>query len=134
MPSYFTLHDRPRLRAPVLVAAFQGWNDAAEAASAAVRFMVDAWSAPVVATLDPEEFFDFTQTRPRVRLLDAGRGAVQAAAQDGYRVLALRGAEGHRGRQARCLQPAGHPRGEPVGQRAALHHRQPESAGLRGLA
>ena len=70
MPSYFTLHDRPRLRAPVLVAAFQGWNDAAEAASAAVRFMVDAWSAPVVATLDPEEFFDFTQTRPRVRLLD----------------------------------------------------------------
>jgi proteasome assembly chaperone (PAC2) family protein len=70
MPSYFTLHDRPQLRAPVLVATFQGWNDAAEAASAAVRFMVDAWSAPVVATLDPEEFFDFTQTRPRVRLLD----------------------------------------------------------------
>ena len=70
MPSYFTLHDPPRLRTPVLVAAFQGWNDAAEAASAAVRFMVDAWSAPVVATLDPEEFFDFTQTRPRVRLLD----------------------------------------------------------------
>ena len=70
MPSYFTLHDRPRLRAPVLVAAFQGWNDAAEAASAAVRFMVDAWYAPVVASLDPEEFFDFTQTRPRVRLLD----------------------------------------------------------------
>jgi hypothetical protein len=67
LPSYLTLHDRPRLRAPVLVAAFQGWNDAAEAASAAVRFIIDAWSAPVVATLDPEEFYDFTQSRPRQR-------------------------------------------------------------------
>lgn len=69
MPDYFTVHDLPSLRQPVLVAAFKGWNDAAEAASAAVRFLVDAWSAPSIATLDPEEFYDFTETRPRVRLL-----------------------------------------------------------------
>lgn len=51
-----------------MVAAFRGWSDAAEAASSAVRFLVDAWSAQSFARLDPEEFFDFTETRPRVRL------------------------------------------------------------------
>lgn len=70
MPEYYTVHQLPRLRDPVLVAAFQGWNDAAEAASSSVRFLVDAWSAPLVASLDPEEFFDFTETRPRIRLVD----------------------------------------------------------------
>jgi proteasome assembly chaperone (PAC2) family protein len=70
MPEYYTVHQMPRLRDPVMVAAFQGWNDAAEAASSAVRFLVDAWSAPLVATFDPEEFFDFTETRPRIRLID----------------------------------------------------------------
>src|SRR5690242_7217099 len=70
MPDYYTVHQLPHLRDPVLIAAFQGWNDAAEAASAAVRFLVDAWSASLVATCDPEEFFDFTETRPRIRLID----------------------------------------------------------------
>ena len=70
MTDYFRVHDVPALHEPVLIAAFKGWNDAAEAASAAVQFMVDAWSAPLVASLDAEEFYDFTETRPRVRLTD----------------------------------------------------------------
>lgn len=70
MPDYYTVHQLPHLRDPVLIAAFQGWNDAAEAASAAVRYLVDAWSASLVATCDPEEFFDFTETRPSIRLID----------------------------------------------------------------
>jgi proteasome assembly chaperone (PAC2) family protein len=60
--------DRPRLRRPVLIAAFEGWNDAADSASTAVRYLRDLWSATPFATIDPEEFYDFTATRPQVRL------------------------------------------------------------------
>ena len=60
----------PRLRAPVMVAAFEGWNDAGEAATFAVRFLADQWNAKPFATIDPEEFFDFTTTRPTVKLVE----------------------------------------------------------------
>jgi proteasome assembly chaperone (PAC2) family protein len=70
MSEYFTVHDWPYLRRPVLISAFKGWNDAADAASSAVQFMIDNWSARSIASLDPEEFFDFTETRPRIRLID----------------------------------------------------------------
>ncbi|MFP5317036.1 MAG: PAC2 family protein [Acidimicrobiia bacterium] len=60
--------ERPRLRGPVLIAAFEGWNDAAEAASTAVRYIRDRWGARPFASIDPEEFFDFSETRPQVRL------------------------------------------------------------------
>jgi proteasome assembly chaperone (PAC2) family protein len=62
--------EQPRLRAPVLVAAFEGWNDAGDAASTAVRHLASAWSGHPFASLDPEEFYDFTATRPQVRLVD----------------------------------------------------------------
>jgi proteasome assembly chaperone (PAC2) family protein len=62
--------DRPQLRRPVLIAAFEGWNDAADAASSAVRYLRDLWSAKPFATIDPEEFYDFTSTRPQVRLVN----------------------------------------------------------------
>jgi proteasome assembly chaperone (PAC2) family protein len=60
--------NRPQLRRPVLVAAFEGWNDAADAASTAARYLRDRWSARPFASIDPEEFYDFTSTRPEVRL------------------------------------------------------------------
>src|SRR5437773_1654030 len=59
---------RPELRRPVLVAGFEGWNDAGEAASTAVRYIGRQLGSEVVATLDPEEFYDFTVARPHVRL------------------------------------------------------------------
>ncbi|MBI2708927.1 MAG: PAC2 family protein [Actinobacteria bacterium] len=59
---------RPDLRSPVLVAAFEGWNDAGDAASGTVRWLRRHWSTEPIATIDPEEFFDFTTQRPRVRL------------------------------------------------------------------
>ena len=62
--------NRPSLRSPVLVAAFEGWNDAGDAASTAARYLARSWSARRFATLDPEEFYDFTTTRPQVRLED----------------------------------------------------------------
>ena len=60
----------PQLRSPVLIAAFEGWNDAGEAATFAVRFLADQWSAEPFASIDPEEFYDFTSTRPTVKLVD----------------------------------------------------------------
>jgi proteasome assembly chaperone (PAC2) family protein len=61
---------RPSLRKPVMVCAFNGWNDAGEAASAAVSFIRGSFDAEEVASIDPEEFFDFTAVRPTVRLTE----------------------------------------------------------------
>jgi hypothetical protein len=60
--------DRPSLRRPVLIAAFEGWNDAGDGASTAVRYLSTAWGGRRFATIDPEEFYDFTEVRPTVRL------------------------------------------------------------------
>jgi predicted ATP-grasp superfamily ATP-dependent carboligase len=68
--SYVRWESRPELRRPVLVAAFEGWNDAAEAASTAARYLATRLGARPFATFDPEEFYDFTVTRPQVRLED----------------------------------------------------------------
>jgi proteasome assembly chaperone (PAC2) family protein len=59
---------RPELRRPVIIAAFSGWNDAADAASTAVRTLVDAWDAQPLAEIDPEDFTDFATVRPSVAL------------------------------------------------------------------
>lgn len=61
---------RPRLRSPIVIAAFAGWNDAGEAASTAARHLADVWATREFATIDPEEFYDFSSTRPQVRLSD----------------------------------------------------------------
>jgi len=63
----------PELREPVIVAAFTGWNDAGDAASNAVRHMVEHWQATPLAEIDPEEFTDFATVRPHVRLSDGSR-------------------------------------------------------------
>lgn len=46
--------------------AFEGWNDAAESASAAAKFVCEKLNADVVATVDPEDYYDFQFTRPSV--------------------------------------------------------------------
>jgi predicted ATP-grasp superfamily ATP-dependent carboligase len=58
----------PELEHAVLIGAFSGWNDAASAASWAVKFLVNHWDAVQFADLDPDTFYDFTETRPRVRI------------------------------------------------------------------
>ena len=62
--------DPPELRAPILVAAFAGWNDAASAATTALQAAAVDLDADVVARIDPEEFYDFQVTRPTIRLTD----------------------------------------------------------------
>jgi proteasome assembly chaperone (PAC2) family protein len=62
------IHDRPELTRPVLVAAFRGWNDGAQAASLAAGYLAKTWNADQFAEIDPENFFDFQATRPHVSL------------------------------------------------------------------
>ena len=61
---------QPSLRRPTLVAAFSGWNDAADAASDGVRWLARTVGARVFATLDTEEYLDFQAARPTVELVD----------------------------------------------------------------
>src|ERR671937_2900843 len=63
-------HRPDRLRAPALICAFKGWNDAADAASSAMAFVAAALNATRFATIDPEEFYDFQATRPRIKLIE----------------------------------------------------------------
>jgi predicted ATP-grasp superfamily ATP-dependent carboligase len=58
------------LRAPALVCAFKGWNDAGEAATSALTYVGAALEARRFAVLDPEEFVDFQATRPTVSLTE----------------------------------------------------------------
>ena len=53
---------------PVVVAAFTGWNDAGDAASTALRTMIETSGATALAEIDPEPFTDFATVRPHVRL------------------------------------------------------------------
>lgn len=56
------------LRAPAMVCAFQGWNDAGDAASSAVSFLASSLDARRFAQLDAEEFYDYQSTRPTIAL------------------------------------------------------------------
>jgi predicted ATP-grasp superfamily ATP-dependent carboligase len=61
---------RPELTRPVLIAAFRGWNDGAQAASLAAGYLARLWGANQFADIDPEGFFDFQATRPHVSLVE----------------------------------------------------------------
>ena len=60
----------PELDRPNVIAAFQGWNDAGQSATTAVRYLVDSWKAESFARMDPEEYYSFTDTRPQIRIVD----------------------------------------------------------------
>jgi proteasome assembly chaperone (PAC2) family protein len=62
--------EHPRLVDPVMIAAFEGWNDAGEAASTALEHLELSWDATPLASIDPEEYYDFQVTRPHVKLTD----------------------------------------------------------------
>lgn len=66
--SHLRWQHRPELRRPVLLTAFEGWNDAGESATTAIRYLARALDATRFATIDSEEFYDFTVARPQVHL------------------------------------------------------------------
>lgn len=65
---YVRLSATPHLERAVLIGAFGGWNDAASAATWALKFLVHQWDAQQFADIDPEQFFDFTSSRPQARI------------------------------------------------------------------
>jgi len=60
----------PDLVDPVMITAFEGWNDAGEAASSAMEHLELTWDAEPLGSIDPEEYYDFQVTRPLVRMTD----------------------------------------------------------------
>ncbi|RDI50851.1 PAC2 family protein [Nocardia mexicana] len=69
--------DLPTLRDPVLVAAFEGWNDAADAASGAVEHLELIWDAEPLAELDSEDYYDYQVNRPTVRQVEGVTREIQ---------------------------------------------------------
>lgn len=67
---HLRIDEIPPLRDPVLILAFAGWNDAGQAASGAARHLIDTWSARRIGDIDPEEFFNFAEQRPVIRVID----------------------------------------------------------------
>jgi proteasome assembly chaperone (PAC2) family protein len=83
---------RPRLKRPLIVSAFKGWNDAGEAATAALGFLIDSFDATEVGRIDPEEYYDFTAVRPTVRLSE-GRTRVIDWPENSFHAAHVTGAE-----------------------------------------
>ncbi|MFF3666524.1 PAC2 family protein [Microtetraspora malaysiensis] len=66
------LEGLPELVDPVLIAAFEGWNDAGEASSGVLAHLESEWKATPLVELDPEDYYDFQVTRPLVEMGDDG--------------------------------------------------------------
>lgn len=60
------IEDIGPLRRPVVIAAFEGWNDAADAASSVIDHLMEVWNARVIGAIDPEDFYDFQVNRPLI--------------------------------------------------------------------
>ena len=85
--------ERPELRAPVMVCAFRGWNDAGEAATAALSYIRGSFEAREVAEIDPEDFYDFTAVRPSVKLTEGSMREIEWP-ENSFSVAPVPGAEG----------------------------------------
>jgi proteasome assembly chaperone (PAC2) family protein len=77
---------KPELRNPVVVAAFAGWNDAADAATTAVKFLIDRWKPLKFAEIEAEEFYVFTETRPTI---SAKKGVLRSISWPSNHFLSL---------------------------------------------
>jgi len=62
----------PELVDPVLIAAFEGWNDAGDAATGAVEHLIAAWAAEPLGSMDPDDYYDFQVNRPTVSIDSRG--------------------------------------------------------------
>lgn len=67
----------PTLRSPVAIAAFEGWNDAADASSSAIEHLEQLWDAREITAIDPEEFYDFQVNRPQITLVDGDTRSIE---------------------------------------------------------
>lgn len=79
----------PPLHDPWLIAAFEGWNDAGEAATGVVDHLIDEWDAEVLVELDPEDFYDFQMNRPEIRSDEDGSSMIAWPTTTVYRASML---------------------------------------------
>jgi proteasome assembly chaperone (PAC2) family protein len=56
------------LRNPIMIASFEGWNDAGESASGAITHLLTAWNHQEIWRLDPEDYYDFQVNRPYIKI------------------------------------------------------------------
>lgn len=75
--SELRLNDVPQLRDPALIMAFAGWSDAGQAATGAAKHLVEVLGGERAGELDPEEFYNFTEQRPLVKLRDGNLREVE---------------------------------------------------------
>jgi proteasome assembly chaperone (PAC2) family protein len=103
----------PELDDPVLVAAFEGWNDAGEAATAVIEHLAESWQALAVGQLDPEDYYDFQVHRPHVSVDESGirsldwpttHVSVARASGSGRDVVLVRGIEPNMRWRAFCAE------------------------------
>ena len=76
------IFEAPEQRLPTMIVAFAGWPDADEAATRAVRYLVDTLGAKKFAEIDPEEFYDFTVVRPQTRINRRGERRIKWPGND----------------------------------------------------
>jgi predicted ATP-grasp superfamily ATP-dependent carboligase len=76
------MNEPPVLRNPMLIMAFEGWNDAGDAATTAASHLAERFRAEPFATIDPEPFFDFSTNRPMVRLDGDGQRRIDWPANE----------------------------------------------------
>ena len=75
--SELRVDSHPSLERPVLIAAFRGWNDGGQGASLAGAYLARAWAGIEFASIDPENFYDFQATRPKVKLIEGHTRSVE---------------------------------------------------------
>ena len=93
------IHKIPALRNPVMLIAFSGWNDAAEAATGAASHILGAWTdaehaindqvgvvPELIADIDPEEFYDFQVNRP---IVDIDESQIRSLTWPGTQIFGL---------------------------------------------
>jgi predicted ATP-grasp superfamily ATP-dependent carboligase len=78
------------LRAPAMICAFAGWNDAGDSASGAVAFLASALTAQRFARVDSQEFYDFQANRPGIRLKDGRVEEIRWPSVEIYEAMAPR--------------------------------------------
>lgn len=68
-----TVYEAEPLQRPILVVAYAGWSDGGDAATTAVRSLLEQFQMTRYACIDTEEYLDFTVVRPHVRICDGGQ-------------------------------------------------------------
>jgi proteasome assembly chaperone (PAC2) family protein len=66
------IYSLPELKDPIMIAAFQGWNDAGEAASKATEHILSLWPSQLIAEIESEDFYDYQVNRPQIFLDENG--------------------------------------------------------------